>query len=93
LRVIGSSIFLPPLLFFATQGIDIWLHADWGGSPDSRAFRHCGQSFSLRGFSTRGADVLPDFFEPANHFMIDLDWKIICKHKTITAIEHIINEG
>jgi len=81
------------LLFFSTQGVGVWLHAGWGGSPDSRAFRHCGQSFSLFGFSTRGAGALLDFFELMNHFKIDLDWKNIGKHKTITAINNMINEG
>jgi hypothetical protein len=33
------------------------------------------------------------FFELVNHFKIDLDWKNICRHKTITAIKNIINEG
>jgi hypothetical protein len=63
--------FLPLLLFFSTHGTGIWLHAGWGGSPNSRAFRHCGQSFSLRGFSTRSAGVLLGFFEPINHFKIE----------------------
>jgi hypothetical protein len=71
----------------------MWLHADWDGSPDSRTFRHCGQSFSLLGFNTRGAGTLLDFFVLVNHFKIDLDWNNICKHKTITAIENIIYEG
>jgi len=55
----------------------MWLHADGSGSPDSQAFRHCGQSFSLLGFITRGADALLDFFDLVNHFKIDLDWKNI----------------
>ena len=71
----------------------MWLHADWSGSPDSRAFRHCGQSFLLLGFITRGAGALLDFFDLVNHFKIDLDWKNIGKHKTITAIKNIIIEG
>jgi hypothetical protein len=78
--------FLPLLLFFST-------HAIKGGLPDSPAFRHCGQSLSLRGFTTRGAGALLGFFEPANHFKIDLVWKIICKHKTIAAIKNIVNES
>ena len=81
------------LLFFSVHGVGMWLHANRDGSPDSRAFRHCGQSFSLRGFITRGTGTLLDFFGLVNHFMIDLDWNNICKHKTITAIMNIINEG
>ena len=71
----------------------MWEQADGSRSPDSRAFRHRGQSFSLLGFITRGAGALLDFLELVDHFKIDLDWKNICKHKTITAIKNIINEG
>jgi hypothetical protein len=90
---VQTVFFLPLLLFFSGHGVGMWLHADWGDSPDSRTFRHCGQSFSLRGFSTRGAGAFLDFLELVNHFKIGLDWKNICTHKKITAIKNIIYEG
>jgi hypothetical protein len=89
----ADPLFPPSFTFLLNPWLGIWLHAKWGGTPDSRALRHCGQSFSLLGFNTRGVGALLDFFLLVNHFMTDLDWIIICEHKTITVIKNIINEG